>query len=139
LNVGLRAIGRPIAVSVGVLAAALLIGYGLSVGASPDHPYLLASLISALPVAGVAVSVAKRWPRAGALGLLGMITFGGAFIEEATSKSGRPEPLALAIACVLIVGVILVLAHRARWRDVLAGLLLAYASVAFMFYFSVLF
>ena len=133
-----RSFERPAAVALGVLVAALSIGYALSLGASPGPPYLLASLISAVPVAGVAVLVAERWPHSAALGLVGLIAFSEAFVVEEVSRSATLAPLSVAIAFVLAAGIVLVVARRARWRDVLAGLLLTYASAGFMFYFSVL-
>lgn len=98
----------------------------------------MVSLISAVPVAGVAVLVAERWPHSAALGLVGLIAFSGAFVVEEVSRSATLAPLSVAIACVLAAGIVLVVARRARWRDILAGLLLTYASAGFMFYFSVL-
>jgi hypothetical protein len=133
-----RRLGRPTAVALGVLAAALSVGYGVSVGASPGLPYLLASLISAVPVAGVAVMVAERWPRSAVLGLLGLLAFSGAFAAEEVSRSARLVPLNVAVACVLTAGAVLVLTHMGQWRDVLAGLLMTYASAGFIFYFSLL-
>lgn len=98
-------LARPTAVVLGVLAAALLNGYALSVGASPGPPYPWASLISAVPVAGVVVLVAERWPRSAALGLLGLVAFSGAFAMEEVSRSATLAPLSVAVTCVLAAGV----------------------------------
>ena len=72
------------------------------------------------------------------LGLLGLLAFSGAFAAEEVSRSARPVPLNVAVACVLTAGAVLVLTHMGQWRDVLAGLLLTYASAGFIFYFSLL-
>jgi len=131
-----RSLGRPAAVVLGVLAAALLSGYALGVGASHDPRYFWASLISGVPVALLVILVAERWPRSAALALVGLVAFSGALAVKA-ARSASPEPLLVAVACVLMAGGVLVVAGRARWLDVLGGLLLTYASAAFLFEVSI--
>jgi hypothetical protein len=131
-----RDLGRPAAIVLGVLAAALLNAYALSVGASPNRLYLWSSLISAVPVALIVGLIAGRWPHAATLGVVGLVAFSAALVGQ-VSLSARPEPLPLAVACVLVAGGVLVLVGRARWLDVLGGLLLAYASAAFLFEVSI--
>jgi hypothetical protein len=82
--------------------------------------------------------VAERWPRSAALGLLGLLVFGWAFAAGQIARSQTPVPVNVAVLCVVAAGALLVLTHRARWRDVLAGVVLMYTSAAFIFYFSLL-
>lgn len=126
-----RSLVRPTAV-VCVMAAALLNAYALGVGKSPNLIYVWASLIAAVPIALFVVFVAGQWPRVAALGTLGLVAFSAALAME-VSRASDPEPMLVAMAGVVVAGGMFVRIGRARWADVLGGLLLTYASAAFLF------
>jgi hypothetical protein len=132
-----QGLGRPAVIVLAVLAAALMNAYALSVAASPNPPYFLSSLISAVPVALLVGLIAGHWPHTAAFGLVGLVAFGAALAAQ-VSLSAHPDPLPIAVVCVLAAGGATILAGRARWRDVLGGLLLTYASAAILFYVSLL-
>lgn len=132
-----QGLGRPAALILAVLAAALLNAYALRVAASPNPPYFSSSLISAVPVALLVGLVAGRWPHTAAFGLVGLVAF-SAVLAAQVSLSARPDPLPIAFVCVLASGGATIVAGRARWRDVLGGLLLTCASAATLFYVSLL-
>jgi hypothetical protein len=132
-----QGLGRPAAIVVAVLAATLMNASALAVAASPNPPHIWSSLISAVPVALLVGLIAGRWPHTAAFGLVGLGAFSAALAAQ-VSLSARPEPLPIAVACVLAAGGATVVAGRARWPDVLGGLLLAYASAAILFEASIL-
>jgi hypothetical protein len=132
-----QGLGRPATIVLAVLAAALMNAYALGVAASPNPPYFLTSLIAAVPVALLVGLVAARWPPTAAFGLVGLVAFSAALAAQ-VSMAAPPNPLPIAVVCVLAAGGATIVAGRARWRDLLGGLLLTYATAAALFYVSLL-
>jgi hypothetical protein len=132
-----QGLGRPAAIVLAVFAAALMNAYALAVVASPNPPNIWSSLISAVPVAFLVGIIAGRWPHTAAFGLVGLVAFSAALAAQ-VSLSASAEPLPIAVVCVLAAGGATIVAGRARWPDVLGGLLLTYASAAILFEVSIL-
>jgi hypothetical protein len=119
-----RSQGRPALVVAGVFVAAVLNAVALGSGRG--------SLAVAAPVALLFIYVAGRWPSCAALGLAGLVAFNVALIARVSAATSA-DPLPVAVAVVLTAGAVLVWLDRARWPNVLGGLLLAYLGAAFLF------
>ena len=132
-----RELGRSTLIVLAVVIAAALNAYALRVGASPNPPPWWSSLVAAGPVALLIGFLGVRWPRTAALGLVGLVAF-GATLAIQVSLGASANPLPIAFGTVALVGSLTVMTGRARWRDVLGGLLLAYAAAALLFYASLL-
>jgi hypothetical protein len=129
-------LARRIAVVAAVLVAGVLNGYSLSSDAVDGSRYLWASVAAAVPVALLFGVLAEVRPRTALLGLVGLLAASFA-LEVASARSVGPDPLPVAFACVLLLGLSMALAGRGRFRDVLEGILLAYVGLAFIFEMSV--
>jgi len=127
-------LGRSAVIVLAVLAAALLDAYALRFAGSPP-PLVWSSLLAAVPVSLLVGVAAVRWPHTATLGLTGLVAFGATSAVQ-VSLGENYNPLPIALGAVLAVGAITVMLGRARWRDVLGGLLLAYAAAALLFYVS---
>jgi hypothetical protein len=127
---------RPTAAILGTLAAGLLPGYALTAAGLFEVRYIWAGVGAAVPAALAMAIVAAGWPRQAALGIIALLVFSAALLARAT-LARAPEPLLVAGAAVILIGSVAVLTRRARPLDILAGLVLGYASAAFIYEISI--
>jgi hypothetical protein len=123
-------------VTCATLVAGILIGLAFADGSTQLVAWAWPSVVTAIPVGLVLALLARRWPSAVALGLTGLLVFSAGLLVFALFGSG-PQPLAAALASVVLAGSLLVVTHRAGPLDILGGMLLAYGSAALIFELSI--
>lgn len=129
-------LARRVAVVAAVLGVAILNAYALGSDTAQSSRYMWASIAAAVPVLVVFVVLAELRPRTALLGLVGLLT-GSVALALTSARFLGAAPLAVAFGCVLALGLGMVLAGRARLREVIEGVLVAYVGIAFIFEMSI--
>lgn len=114
------------------LLAGAMIGSALTVSIPFELRSVLVAIAAAFPVGLALAGLTVVWPRVAMLALVEVLGFAAVLLATAAVR-GAPDPLGLAIVATVIVGAVAVLGRRARPTDVLAALLVGYASVAVIF------
>jgi hypothetical protein len=119
------------------VASGLAQGYALGVEAIDQAQFLVAGLIAVVPVAIVLAGWVRWRPAAALLASIGLATFSTALVVESL-RPGSPQPLVAAVGCVLVLGATGLATRRIRLMAVVEGVVLAYASAAWVLEASVL-
>jgi hypothetical protein len=114
------------------LLAGAMVGSALTASAPFKDRSVAAAIATAIPVGLALAGLTVVRPRVAMLALVEVLGFAAALLATAAVR-GAPDPLGVAIVATVIVGAVAVLGRRARPTDVLAALLVGYASVALIF------
>ncbi len=119
------------------VASGLAQGYALGVEATDQAQFLVAGLTAVAPVAFVLAGWVRWRPAAALLASIGLATFSTALVAESL-RPGSPQPLVAALGGVLVLGATGLATRRIRLMAVVEGVVLAYASAAWVLEASVL-
>jgi|SRR5271157_5418665 len=129
-------LGRGLVVAASVFAAAVLNSYSHGGGVALGGPYLWASIGVAIPVAFTLAVLAQVQPQTALLGLVGIVVFNAVLAYEVAVSAG-PQPLPLALGAVVVAGMAMVLAGRARFYEVMEGVAISWIGCAVIFELSI--